>query len=386
MQRARHDRRRMSIAHLLGAATLAGTTALPAQEAGDPPAQEPAQVEPEQEEPPPGLEVHGFLTQAWASTDGNQYLGIPGDGTTDYRSAALQVRYGWTERDTFVLQLSHEQLGKSPIQQFQDDVEADWVFYERRWDRYAVRVGRVPIPLGLFNEIRDVGTLLPLYRPPAVIYGESAFASETVDGAVFSASLDRGGWGFEADVTYGGWDFTQASGEFYVEASAEQGVGLQLWLRPPVRGLRIGLGGLRFDVEGGLIGLPGQEESWEIAQGSVEWAGDRVTVRAEANRVELQGGRYNGYYGQLVVRLTSRLELVLQTEASDLEFSLPPLVIDLDFAEDHSAGLRYAFSPRVVLKGEIHDNEGYGTEIPVSDIFGPAVETRYGIVGLAVSF
>src|SRR4029078_364973 len=64
------------------------------------------------------LSVHGFLTQAYASSNGNTLFGIPDDGTSDYRNAALQFRYKLTDHNSIVIQLSHERLGDSLLNQF----------------------------------------------------------------------------------------------------------------------------------------------------------------------------------------------------------------------------------------------------------------------------
>src|SRR6185295_2209749 len=98
------------------------------------------------------ITVHGFLTQAYASTDGHQFVGITEGGTTDYRSAALQLRADMTRKDSFAILIAHERLGESPVMSFRDEVELDWLFYEHRFASSAVKVGRVQIPFGIYNE------------------------------------------------------------------------------------------------------------------------------------------------------------------------------------------------------------------------------------------
>ncbi len=128
---------------------------------------------------------NAYVTQAWGETDGGQVLGLDEGGTFDYRNAALLGRWQLTSKDRFVVQLSHESIGESPLGEIRDDVELDWAFYEHRFPAdFEVRVGRVPIPFGIYNEIRDVGPLLEFYRPPVSIYFEGAFSAEAVDGAV----------------------------------------------------------------------------------------------------------------------------------------------------------------------------------------------------------
>ncbi len=85
------------------------------------------------------LEVHGFLTQAFATanfgkggflnpTVDDQVLGIPEDGTYDYRTLAIQFRYAISPKDTMVIQFSSRALGKSPISDIEDEIELDWAF------------------------------------------------------------------------------------------------------------------------------------------------------------------------------------------------------------------------------------------------------------------
>jgi hypothetical protein len=52
------------------------------------------------------LSVHGFLSQAYgqAADSSATVIGITKDGTTDYRTAAIQFSYALTEKDRFLLQ------------------------------------------------------------------------------------------------------------------------------------------------------------------------------------------------------------------------------------------------------------------------------------------
>lgn len=103
------------------------------------------------------ITIHGYLSQAYAISDGNHVVGIPEKGTTDYRTAALQMRVQISPKDIFAVQISHERIGKSRVQTVHDDLELDWMFYEHRFGNSAVKVGRLPIPFGIYNELRDVG-------------------------------------------------------------------------------------------------------------------------------------------------------------------------------------------------------------------------------------
>ena len=86
------------------------------------------------------LSVHGFLSLGWGITDGNQNLGLTEDGTAEYRSAALQLRFTATEWDSIVFQTSHERLGESVLNEHLKTADCG------RRIRYPVRPRSPPPP------------------------------------------------------------------------------------------------------------------------------------------------------------------------------------------------------------------------------------------------
>lgn len=360
--------------------------ALAALMASDPVfAEEPAAEEAAAEESK--IEVHGFLTQGFGLTDGSQILGITEDGTSDYRTAAFQFRYRFTADDHFVAQLSHESLGASPLQQFRDEVELDWLFYEHRWARSAVRVGKVPIPFGIWNEVRDVGTVLPFYRPPRGFYGEGAFASETVDGFLLSRTFELGaGFSLDGDLYFGDRRSSELTELGANEVGIDDSTGFELWLSTPVAGLRLGLGGQRFEVRDSLLGQPGEEDLWQQLYASVEGLFGWFVVRSEVQWSDAPVADFRSIYLQVGIRLSSRVDLNLQAERSDLRLALPGGRLDVDLERDLALGAVFKLKPYLVLKAEVHRNEGFLIENPAPPIFGPPLETRYGILSLATSF
>ncbi|MCB1036393.1 MAG: hypothetical protein KDD47_21385, partial [Acidobacteria bacterium] len=168
------------------------------------------------------FQFHGFVTTAYQEEDPDPtapfqssdaiVLGLDENGTWDYRIAALQLRYDPNPKNTFVVQASHRRLGDSPLKDVENDVELDWLFYQFHFtDNTSIKIGRVPVPLGIFNEYRDVGTLLPFFRPSFNFYREGSFVSETVDGAVFhhrfAAASD---WSLDLDGYFGEWDLLES--------------------------------------------------------------------------------------------------------------------------------------------------------------------------------
>src|SRR5579864_2273544 len=260
--------------------------------------------------------LNGYLTQAYGRSDGNQILGIPRSGTADYRTAALQLRVDMGQEDSFWIQLGHDRLGASPAQQFFPEVGVDWLFYQHRFGDRAAKVGRVKIPFGIYNEVRDVGTLLPFYRPSTDFYGTGSFTTETVDGAELSYdALDLGGgWQLDADLYAGNWDFLAITTSGLVQAKARGSVGGELWVTTPIRGLRLGAGGMRYTSE-----TPGDPKaSSHNEHVSLEWEAGRVAAHVEGKRRISADARQTSAYAHLGLRVVPRVTLNVQAEISNL--------------------------------------------------------------------
>ncbi len=374
---------------------------------------EEAATQPPPSRPQKKLEVHGFLTQAYATSD---YLavpedfasptfqeitfGIPEEGTFKYRLLALQFRYQITPKDLMVIQLSSEAAGNSPVVAAKDDIELDWAFYERRiTDTLRLRVGRVRIPVGIYNEIRDVGTVLPFYRPPASFYDDGAANTETLDGMLLDKSfLPATSWNFDLSLYGGESEVLQLdANDPSVEGIAriEDVYGAQLWMNTPVSGLRFGLSLVSRRFVGGVWHNPsvGQRPPRLTDLGvSIDASFTRFVFRAEyqdaefviyvpfgptTQPIDLQPYRY---YGQLGVLPTLKFNIWLQYEVSHTEpmadFFVGGKGAARNLREDLGVSFNYLFAPNVVLKAEYHEIEENG----VRPWIVPAPDSPFGIL------
>jgi hypothetical protein len=337
------------------------------------------------------LQVHGYLTQAYGAADSGAYLGVPQDGTADYRIAALQVRYALTSDDHFVMQLSHRRLGESPMTVNEPDVAMDWVYYSRHFGDFNARIGRVPIPAGIYNEVRDVGVLLPLYRAPFNVYFEGAFTSETVDGAVLRYDVLPGSpWNAEVYAFGGTWKMTQRGygpdGYVPAEVRIKNGLGAQLWVTTPFEDVRVGGGASRQDAGEAQFG--GIWKEWHVSfDGTTRW----VTLQGEYRKLVLNVLNWEGYYASVGIHPVGGLTIHGQADFGDLLWKAVPLgvpPVPVDFDRTKSVGASYAFRPDVVVKGEYHFTKGYWPDTPVLDPTAgdPPSQVNYFLLSLSVSF
>jgi hypothetical protein len=335
----------------------------------------------------PTLAIHGFLSQAYAVSDGNQIIGIPKQGTADYRAAALQIRAGMTEADSFLVQLSHERNGLSPIQSVHPDVQLDWVFYDHKFGDSDLKVGRMPIPFGIYNEVRDVGTILPFFRPARPVYEETSNATETIDGVLLSHGFNLGAAGrLDVDVHYGNWKSYDVR---LNPITANNSRGLELWLQTPVPGLRVGAGGFIFNET--INTTPATRFDRQFSHMSIDGQWSRIDAQIEVKRdtsQRLNGGANTdvwGGYGLLGVHLSNKL--VFHGEYDFLDVQFPHTNDAKD--RDRALGASYFFRPNLVLKAEYHWTNGFRAENQPGLIPGrpvPHYITQFGILSLSTSF
>jgi hypothetical protein len=326
------------------------------------------------------LQIHGFLTQAAVSATDLQIHGIPADERTlDYRMAALQFRYGLSDNDNVVMQLGHRRLGQSMLTAQQEDLQLKYAFYQRRLGDFSVRAGRVPLPGGIFNETRDVGTLLPFYRAPASFYMEGI---ETIDGLVGSHYLSLGAWSVESAISVGGLDVVvpvySPEGGTLLEMRLKNVLGGELWLTTPLPGVRVGAFAQRWDTEDG----PDQEE-W-LWSASAEGERGRATVRGEYRQMKIGTLEMTSYYGQASVRVIGGLHVNSQLERQESHVGTPVGTMSYTGTRDAALGLSYELSPNVVFKFEGHDMKGSAFDSFVNPM-QPAT-TKYYISSVSVSF
>jgi hypothetical protein len=327
----------------------------------------------------PRLTMNGFLTQGVARSQEEPVLGIPTTSTTDYRTAALQVRYALEDKGMFVMQFSHRRVGQSLLNTFESSVEVDWVYYRHRFGPLQARAGRFPLPRGLFNEMRDVGTVIPLFRAPYFVYEDG---TETVDGVGLSHILNFGEWSLTTHAFAGGAEyravFQTPDGPFPFKERVEKSLGGQLWLDTPIPGLRSGFAVMGWENPG----EPDYDKMWIV---SLEGDFNRWMVRGERLRINGSDARVWAQYAQAGFKPVEKLMAVFQIESKDSELLGSFAVPRYRAMTDAALGLNYAFSPNLMLKGEGHRARGYAFDRYV-DPAGPPTTTYYGILSVAVSF
>lgn len=325
------------------------------------------------------LSIHGYLSQAYAISDENQIFGIPTRGTAEYRDVALQFRYDANRKNSAVVQLRHARYGDSPRKR--DDVELDWAFYQHDFsDRFALKAGRIPLPLGIFNETGGPAGGSPFFRPPSEFY-ERRYSNKTLEGALASLTLgDAGRWSFDIDGYAGRW---QVDSGLTQRADARDAWGAQVWANTPWRGVRIGGGAYHCEVDPPAR-LP---VDYLMMHASAEADLDRWRLASELIRGNLgTSGRYRAWYAQAGYELTPRLSVHARGAVARMHGRSNGQTFDADLSEDLGLAVNFALHPHVLLKLEGHTNDGLRIEDEVFDRHTQPSRTRYMIASITATY
>lgn len=327
------------------------------------------------------VSVHGYLSQAYAVSEDHPIFGIPTSGTADYRDLALQFRYDHDRKNSVVVQLRHERVGEL---RNGEDVELDWAFYQRNFsDRLSLKAGRIPLPLGIFNEASGAATTSPFFRPPHEFY-DRHYTSKTVEGVLTSASLGRaGGWSFDIDAYFGRWMLDQWERE--ARADAKNAWGGQIWANTPWPGVRIGGGAYRCEVD------PSEEYranyDYFALHGSIDADLDRWRLATEVFAGNLGDyGRYRTWYGQVGFDVTSRVSIHARGTVARVEVPINGHDLTAKVSDDLGLSVNYAMRPSLLLKLEGHTNEGLLRDDLPRNLYARPSKTRYWIASIVASF
>lgn len=342
-----------------------------------------ASVEAVAQQLPGGLtkfSVHGYVSQAYADSQDHQIYGIPAGGTTDYRDLALQLRYDPDRKNAVVVQLRQQRFGVSRKES--DEVELDWAFYQRNFsDRLSLKAGRIPLPLGIFNEAGGAAMTSPFFRPTNEFY-DRQYTSKTLDGALASVALKGpSGWSFDVDGYYGEWVLDQWNRSEQLDA--RDAWGAQVWANTPITGVRVGAGAYRCDVEPPA----GVTVDYVMLHGSLDVDLDRWRFATEYLSGNLDYyGTYRAAYAQIGYQVTPRLSVHARRSRSRLNIPVNGHSIDAPLSEGVGISLNYAVHPAILFKLEGHSNDGLLREDIPRNLYGSPSETRYWIASIVASF
>jgi hypothetical protein len=241
------------------------------------------------------IDIHGFVSQGFILTSSNNYLANDTThGSFQYSELGLNFTKDLTDRLRLGLQFFAEDIG--PTGNY--NATLDWFYIDYRWkDWLGVRVGRVKIPFGLYNEQQDIDSArVPVLLPQSVypLVNTNFLLAQT--GGELYGYLRMGGAGGLDYHAYLGTIFvpniTTAPGVSVGSLNVPYVAGGRLMWELPVEGLRIGgsVQALRIDVTelAGGTSIPIQVPAI-LAVASAEYSAHDLLLAAEYSRWWVQG-------------------------------------------------------------------------------------------------
>src|SRR5687768_4944330 len=122
---------------------------------------------------PHNLQIHGFASQAWLKSTGNNVFGNSSSdsGSFDFRELGLNASMRPLPRLQFSVQgLSRWAGNGSPGNIRLDYGFVDYTFFAEEGNQLGIRLGRMKNPLGFYNDTRDVPFTRPSILLPQSIY------------------------------------------------------------------------------------------------------------------------------------------------------------------------------------------------------------------------
>ncbi len=365
------------------------------------------------------VQLHGFLSQGYLESWGNDFLGETRGGTFDFREIGVNLNGQLTDK----FRLGGQVLYCDFAGGSNGKLRLDWLVADYHLtDPLGGRMGKIKLPMGLYNMERDSDFLRPLIFLPQSIYDETRRDSwqahwggefygnvnlgslGDVDYQVFAGKIDydddslatlaateivsRYNRGSGSDLTTG--DLTRDNNYVY---------GGALFFNPSLEGLRGALTFLSLDDETWIHDAPVSSlrvRAKIVASLEYSWRQFSMTAEySETDRVQKQfcvttlDGWSRAWYLLLSYAPVENLTFSLlydeyyRLKGNDDAVGTRNLY---PWRKDFGAAVRYDFSDNWTLKGEYHTLDGTAFYMNYFNPEGADRYWQYGALKLTFNF
>lgn len=335
--------------------------------------------------------IQGFAAQGLIGSTNNQFFGDSRDTiSTDFTEAGLHG--SWQPLDALRLsgQVLYRRAGESDRDGVRlDYAQADWRFYQTEVTRLGLKLGKVKLPYGLYNETRDVPFTRPGILLPQSVYVDNSRDLLLAAPGVFLHGASTQKYGATDFLL--GWvrpDFDSESVDYSFLGNVRSGklkgkgtLGARLrWDTPTDTTLMLTYADARADYTPGSVdALTAGSMRFRNLLATVQQRFDTVTLTAEYGepRLDLRGfgalpdthRTIQAAYLQGEWRFHPAWELMLRhdlfhrdkDDKNGRQFQAATgLPAHGMFARDWTLGLRWDATPSLMLRAEYHRVDGTG--------------------------
>lgn len=316
------------------------------------------------------LSIYGYGYQAYMRASDNAYLGADKEGDWSYSALAI-VLAAKLDGKTRVWANLHNTVERTRI---------DWAFLDYQASaNLTLRVGQVKMPVGLYNEIRDIKFLQMSTLLPALYQEATRITDEAYRGIGLNYNHDVGAGGLSWDGYVGQVvDFEVVSGT--ASEKMRRLVGGRVTYSTPVDGLRFMASAYDGRVEK-AGGLEDSRRTWVV---SADYKANNLDLKAEYAPMKFFGVKGKTYYAQAGYTLAEKWTPFVRydyvttdsTQSSDPSF----------YQKTASLGVGYKFSDSVGFRLENHWNRGYALPVASGETVAGVGKNNWNVFAASINF
>jgi hypothetical protein len=313
----------------------------------------------------------GFGGWALGNTDNDNEYGYTAGGETEWNNYYFALNLAAQPADKVAVRAQafwgDDLRGKN--------LNLDYAFVEwTRSPRLKLRLGKTPVPFGIYTEVYDVGTVRPFYLLPQFYQGPLGLIPKAYTGAGVTGALPVGekweiqydGFGgelrfepFETDTLRG---FDPATGQPIVSTLKSQLVGRpffggRMLLASPDRGFDIGgtvfhCAHLKQRVEDGPLERYGVTDAATFVNARAQYQRNALAGRAEWFAALADSADVKNFYAEASYKLGQHWQLAAQYEKASIALEAGDDSVPAPLRRHESFGLAldYWVNPNFVLK------------------------------------
>ncbi|MBI9091569.1 MAG: porin [Desulfobacterium sp.] len=366
-----------------------------------------------------GVDIHGFVSQGFIFSEDYEYLtNNSKNGSFEYNEIGINFSKDLSDRLRLGIQLFSRDLGDVG----NNKVTVDWAYGDYRVkDWLGIRAGRIKLPLGFYNETRDIDMLRTNVVMPQSIYADllrdtviaangvglygniDLYAMGSLDYQLVAGSMNiENENGFEKffNVSY--------KGMFVIDGHSDSEITYAGGLRwnTPLDGLSLGVSALTNTVDSPvLIGgaLKGKNSTDNTAYTvGVEYLWEDLTVAAEYQQYQVEytltspmgsakgDQTTEGYYLSAAYRFTDLFSLgayysVLYIDKDDKSGDNFAFANDA-WEKDLALSLRFDINDYTAFKVEGHHVDGTARVNATDNPIRSEDKFLYGVAKVTFSF
>lgn len=313
------------------------------------------------------LTLHGFGQAGYVWTSDNRYHDAAPGEADRYDELALLLTARVNERsNAWVL-----------VHNMHDEVRVDWAFVDYQVARGpTLRLGQIKLPMGIYNETRDMAYTRPSSLKPLLYEEASEILDEAYRGIGAVYDQDVGGGRLSWDV-FAGRLVESGLGEHRYRDL----VGGRVTYHLPAEGWRAMVSANRTGAENVESGASGHYTTWV---GSIDYAQDAWDLKAEYGTKSGFGLRGDSWYGQAAYTFGERWTPYVRYDVLTTDRTrrnLPSF-----HQESVVVGIGYRLNDYVAFRLETHRNDGYALAVAAREIAEGRGTADWHMATFSISF